>query len=107
MDDCRGIWKKAVERGAKNIRAPYELKDEHGVVVLATVATYGDVEHSKEYHFLFFVFGFSFKSMFFLLTLFVVRSFFFRLAFVERTNYSGPFLPGYAPVSVDPIIQLL
>lgn len=73
VDDCRGIWKKAVERGAKNIRAPYELKDEHGVVVLATVATYGDVEHT----------------------------------FVERTNYSGPFLPGYAPVSVDPIIQLL
>ncbi|KAI8608555.1 Glyoxalase/Bleomycin resistance protein/Dihydroxybiphenyl dioxygenase [Chytriomyces sp. MP71] len=46
VDDCRGIWKKAVERGATNIRAPVEIKDENGTVVIATVATYGDVEHS-------------------------------------------------------------
>ncbi|KAJ3332344.1 hypothetical protein HDU76_000506 [Blyttiomyces sp. JEL0837] len=73
VDDCRGIWKKAVERGAKNIRAPYELTDENGTVVLATIATYGDVEHT----------------------------------FVERTNYKGTFLPGFAPVREDPIVALL
>ncbi|KAJ3291737.1 4-hydroxyphenylpyruvate dioxygenase [Rhizoclosmatium globosum] len=46
VDDCRGIWKKAVERGAKNVRSPVELSDENGTVVVATVCTYGDVEHT-------------------------------------------------------------
>ncbi|KAI9208015.1 Glyoxalase/Bleomycin resistance protein/Dihydroxybiphenyl dioxygenase [Polychytrium aggregatum] len=46
VDDARGIYKKAIERGAKSIRAPYEISDKDGTVVLATVATYGDVEHT-------------------------------------------------------------
>jgi 4-hydroxyphenylpyruvate dioxygenase len=46
VDDCRGIYKKAVERGARSIREPWEERDEHGVVVMATIATYGDVEHT-------------------------------------------------------------
>ncbi|KAJ3216938.1 hypothetical protein HDU67_008757 [Dinochytrium kinnereticum] len=46
VDDARGIYKKAVERGAKSIREPFELSDEHGTVVMSTVATYGDVEHT-------------------------------------------------------------
>ncbi|RKO94100.1 4-hydroxyphenylpyruvate dioxygenase protein [Blyttiomyces helicus] len=37
---------KAVDRGAKSIREPYEAKDEFGSVVMATIATYGDVEHT-------------------------------------------------------------
>ncbi len=32
--------------GATSVRAPTELKDEHGVVVLATVQTYGDTVHT-------------------------------------------------------------
>ncbi|KAI9343466.1 Glyoxalase/Bleomycin resistance protein/Dihydroxybiphenyl dioxygenase [Zopfochytrium polystomum] len=73
VDDCRGVWKKAVERGAKNIESPKELKDEFGVVVVATIATYGDVEHT----------------------------------FVERTRYTGKFLPGFVAAPADPITQLL
>ena len=37
---------KAVERGARSIRSPWEERDEHGVVLMATIATYGDVEHT-------------------------------------------------------------
>ncbi|KND00084.1 4-hydroxyphenylpyruvate dioxygenase [Spizellomyces punctatus DAOM BR117] len=46
VDDCRTIYKKAVERGAKSIREPWEETDENGTVVMATIATYGDVEHT-------------------------------------------------------------
>ncbi|KAJ3302297.1 hypothetical protein HDV03_005179 [Kappamyces sp. JEL0829] len=46
VDDARGIYKKAVARGAKSIREPWEERDEHGVVIMATIATYGDVEHT-------------------------------------------------------------
>ncbi|KAJ3256070.1 hypothetical protein HK103_005753 [Boothiomyces macroporosus] len=46
VDDVRGIYKKAVERGARSIREPWVEKDEHGHVVMATIGTYGDVEHT-------------------------------------------------------------
>ncbi|KAJ3113490.1 hypothetical protein HDU96_003357 [Phlyctochytrium bullatum] len=73
VDDARGIFKKAVERGAKPIREPEELKDEFGTAVIATVATYGDVEHT----------------------------------FVERKDYKGPFLPGFAKAAADPLTAIL
>lgn len=44
--DCRGIYKRAVERGAKSVREPWEEKDEHGTVVFARVQTYGDTTHT-------------------------------------------------------------
>ena len=37
VDDATGIYQKAVERGAKSVREPEELRDENGVVVLASV----------------------------------------------------------------------
>lgn len=46
VDDVRGIYSKAVSRGAKSVREPWEERDEHGVVVMATVATYGDTHHT-------------------------------------------------------------
>lgn len=46
VDDSRGIYEKAVSRGAKSIRAPWVESDEFGSVVMATIATYGDVEHT-------------------------------------------------------------
>jgi len=46
VDDCRGIYKAAVERGAKSIREPSEEKDAFGTIITATVATYGDTEHT-------------------------------------------------------------
>lgn len=46
VDDCRGIFAKAKERGAEVVREPFELKDDKGVVVMATVKTYGDTTHT-------------------------------------------------------------
>lgn len=46
VDDARGIYNKAVSRGAKSVREPWEETDEHGTVVMATVQTYGDTVHT-------------------------------------------------------------
>ncbi|KAF8977999.1 hypothetical protein BGZ46_006948 [Entomortierella lignicola] len=46
VDDVHSIYNRAIEKGAKSIRAPYEEKDEHGSVLMATIATYGDTEHT-------------------------------------------------------------
>ena len=46
VDDARAVYDAAVNRGARSIRAPWIEKDEDGEVVLATVATYGDTEHT-------------------------------------------------------------
>ena len=61
VDDATLSWKETTKRGARSVEEPHELKDEHGTVKLASIATYGDTIHT----------------------------------FVERTNYSGPFLPGF------------
>ena len=61
VDDSAGIHNKAVERGAKSVRAPEVLKDENGSVVVSSVQTYGDTIHT----------------------------------FVQRVDYTGPFLPGF------------
>jgi len=54
----------AVAHGARGLKAPRIVEDEHGKVVVATIATYGDTGHTL----------------------------------VERSGYSGVYLPGYAPV---------
>ena len=46
VDDAAGIYKKAVERGATSVKEPYELKDENGSVIMASVKTYGDTTHT-------------------------------------------------------------
>lgn len=46
VDDAKGIYEKAVSRGAKSVREPEELKDEHGSVIVASVQTYGDTIHT-------------------------------------------------------------
>ena len=46
VDDVRGVWRKAVDRGAKSIREPQELSDEFGDVVVATIQTFGDTTHT-------------------------------------------------------------
>jgi 4-hydroxyphenylpyruvate dioxygenase len=46
VDDAREAHAKAVERGARSVRAPEVLKDAHGEVVVAAIATYGDTIHS-------------------------------------------------------------
>src|SRR3954467_12517538 len=46
VDDTRDAYAKAVERGAKSVRAPEVLKDKDGEVVIASFAIYGDTIHS-------------------------------------------------------------
>jgi len=46
VDDCRAIYKAAVERGAKSVMEPTEYSDKDGSVIMATIETYGDVTHS-------------------------------------------------------------
>ena len=54
-------YEYAVAHGARGIEEPYITEDEHGKVVLAAIATYGDTRHTL----------------------------------VERSGYSGPYLPGF------------
>jgi 4-hydroxyphenylpyruvate dioxygenase len=46
VDDARDAWQKAVDRGARSVHEPVVTKDEHGEVVVAAIATYGDTIHS-------------------------------------------------------------
>lgn len=46
VDDVRGLYQKAVERGAIGVREPEELKDENGSVTVASIRTYGDTIHT-------------------------------------------------------------
>jgi 4-hydroxyphenylpyruvate dioxygenase len=44
--DARAAFAAAVAAGARPVAEPHELRDEHGSVVLATIATYGDTVHT-------------------------------------------------------------
>ncbi|MDJ1133221.1 4-hydroxyphenylpyruvate dioxygenase [Streptomyces iconiensis] len=46
VPDARAAYAYAVEHGAHGLDEPYELKDEHGTVVLAAIATYGKTRHT-------------------------------------------------------------
>jgi 4-hydroxyphenylpyruvate dioxygenase len=46
VEDTRAIYEYAIKNGGVSIRAPYELSDEHGFVVLASIRTYGDTIHT-------------------------------------------------------------
>lgn len=46
VDDVHTAFKDAVARGGKPIMEPKEFKDEHGVLIKASIATYGDTIHS-------------------------------------------------------------
>jgi 4-hydroxyphenylpyruvate dioxygenase len=58
----------ATSCGARGISEPHVTEDDHGKVVQATIATYGETVHTL----------------------------------VERSNYHGPYLPGY--VAMDPLV---
>ncbi|MFI8089995.1 4-hydroxyphenylpyruvate dioxygenase [Streptomyces sp. NPDC086080] len=46
VPDARAAYAYAIEHGARSVAEPYELKDEHGTVVLAAIATYGKTRHT-------------------------------------------------------------
>ena len=68
VPDAARAWELAVERGATSLAEPVVSEDDHGKVVVAAIATYGQTRHSL----------------------------------VQRSDYSGPFLPGY--VARDPLV---
>ncbi|OKI04448.1 4-hydroxyphenylpyruvate dioxygenase [Streptomyces sp. CB02923] len=46
VPDARAAYAYALEHGAVGIEEPYETKDEHGIVVRASIATYGKTRHT-------------------------------------------------------------
>ncbi|WKX70597.1 4-hydroxyphenylpyruvate dioxygenase [Streptomyces sp. XD-27] len=46
VPDVRAAYAYAVEHGATGLEEPHEVKDEHGTVVLAALATYGQTRHT-------------------------------------------------------------
>jgi 4-hydroxyphenylpyruvate dioxygenase len=46
VEDAKAAYERALAGGAKSIAAPAESRDEHGRVVRATIATYGDTVHT-------------------------------------------------------------
>jgi 4-hydroxyphenylpyruvate dioxygenase len=62
VPSAEAAYEHATARGATGLEPPAVFEDEHGKVVLAAIAAYGDTRHTL----------------------------------VERANYSGPYLPGYA-----------
>jgi 4-hydroxyphenylpyruvate dioxygenase len=46
VDDAEAAWRETTRRGARSVREPETLRDEHGEVRIASIATYGDTIHS-------------------------------------------------------------
>jgi 4-hydroxyphenylpyruvate dioxygenase len=45
VPDAAAAYEHAVAHGARGLRTPYELEDEHGRVRLSSIAAYGDTHH--------------------------------------------------------------
>ena len=46
VTDARAAYEAALARGAIGLRPPWSESDEHGTLVRATIATYGDTQHT-------------------------------------------------------------
>ncbi len=46
VDDAESAYRETTARGAKGVRAPETLRDDHGDVRISAIATYGDTIHS-------------------------------------------------------------
>jgi 4-hydroxyphenylpyruvate dioxygenase len=46
VDDATATYTAAIARGARSVREPYELRDQHGVLRLAAISTYGETRHT-------------------------------------------------------------
>ncbi|OEV02867.1 4-hydroxyphenylpyruvate dioxygenase [Streptomyces oceani] len=46
VPDVRAAYAYATEHGATGLEKPHEARDEHGTVLLAAIATYGEVRHT-------------------------------------------------------------
>src|SRR5215471_4526683 len=63
VSSAEDAYDYAVDHGATGLEAPHLLEDDHGKLVVAAIATFGDTRHTL----------------------------------VERSGYSGAYLPGYMP----------
>jgi 4-hydroxyphenylpyruvate dioxygenase len=68
VPDVYQAYDHAVGRGATGLAAPEVIEDEHGKVVVAAIAAFGETRHTL----------------------------------VDRSDYRGPFLPGFAAVERGP-----
>jgi 4-hydroxyphenylpyruvate dioxygenase len=68
VQSAEAAYEYATSHGARGLAEPRVVEDTWGKVVLASIATYGDTQHTL----------------------------------VERSSYSGPYLPGFA--AADPIV---
>ena len=46
VDDAAQAYRETTSRGARSIREPFTLRDEHGEVRMASIATYGETIHT-------------------------------------------------------------
>ncbi len=46
VDDAESAWRETTRRGARSIREPETLRDEHGEARIASIATYGETIHT-------------------------------------------------------------
>lgn len=46
VEDVDRAYRETVKRGAKSVEEPHDLKDEHGTIRKAAIATYGDTIHT-------------------------------------------------------------
>lgn len=69
VSSTEAAYAYATAHGARGLTAPHVVEDDHGKVVMAAIAAYGDTRHT----------------------------------FVERSGYSGPYLPGYVGVDSVPV----
>jgi len=46
VDNARQAWEETTSRGAVSVAEPYELSDEQGMAVLASIQAYGDTIHT-------------------------------------------------------------
>jgi 4-hydroxyphenylpyruvate dioxygenase len=46
VDDAESAWRETTKRGARGVREPETLRDEHGEVRISAIATYGDTIHT-------------------------------------------------------------
>jgi len=46
VNDAEAAWRETTRRGARSVREPETVCDEHGAVHLAAIATYGDTIHT-------------------------------------------------------------
>lgn len=85
-------FQKAVDRGAKVIREPWEESDSDGTVTYAAVQTVSFMDNSYHY---------------------CINGNLFQYGdtthtFVERGKYNGKFLPGFGePIFKDPLLKQL